>query len=43
MVRTFALGSAMAEVESGSDDVDVMAMLRGWNMARVDGSFGKYT
>ena len=43
MVRTFALGSAMAQVESGRDDVDVMAMLRGWNMAKVDGSLGKYT
>ena len=37
------LAFAMARVESGRDDVDVMAMLRGWNMARVDGSFGKYT
>ena len=43
MVRTFAMGCAMARVESGRDDVDVMAMLKGWDMARVDASLGHYT
>ena len=37
------LACAMAEVESGRDDWDFVSMLRGWQMAKVDASLGKYT